>query len=275
MIKRNENDFIDMVKEDIKLFNETAKEQIARVVNDYFVYSYDEYQKTIEINKEDAKTLKRLVFEFDEEFTKLKRNENIIDFSDIEHIALKILADEEISEDYRNQFEYIYIDEYQDSNLVQEEIINRIKKEDNLFMVGDVKQSIYKFRLAEPEIFVKKMHGYKNDESFGHLINLSTNFRSQSPILKSVNYMFSKIMNSPQSGVRYGEEEKLTSGLRNDQYEEMPVELYQIQTSEISDTRTYSVADEEIKELKTVEIDARLTAKVIKENTGSALCLRL
>lgn len=268
MIKRNENDFIDMVKEDIKLFNETAKEQIARVVNDYFVYSYDEYQKTIEINKEDAKTLKRLVFEFDEEFTKLKRNENIIDFSDIEHIALKILADEEISEDYRNQFEYIYIDEYQDSNLVQEEIINRIKKEDNLFMVGDVKQSIYKFRLAEPEIFVKKMHGYKNDESFGHLINLSTNFRSQSPILKSVNYMFSKIMNSPQSGVRYGEEEKLTSGLRNDQYEEMPVELYQIQTSEISDTRTYSVADEEIKELKTVEIDARLTAKVIKENIG-------
>ena len=72
-----------------------------------------------------------MVFEFDEEFTKLKRNENIIDFSDIEHIALKILADEEISEDYRNQFEYIYIDEYQDSNLVQEEIINRIKKEDN------------------------------------------------------------------------------------------------------------------------------------------------
>ena len=86
---------------------------------------------------------------------------------------------------------------------MQEEIINRIKKEANLFMVGDVKQSIYKFRLAEPEIFVKKMHGYKNDESFGHLINLSTNFRSQSPILKSVNYMFSKIMNSSQSGVRY------------------------------------------------------------------------
>ena len=103
MIKRNENDFIDMVKEDIKLFNETAKEQIARVVNDYFVYSYDEYQKTIEINKEDAKTLKRLVFEFDEEFTKLKRNENIIDFSDIEHIALKILANEEISKNYRRR----------------------------------------------------------------------------------------------------------------------------------------------------------------------------
>lgn len=99
-----------------------------------------------------------------EEFTGLyedkKAEKDLIDFNDLEHYALRILANPEVQREYRERFSYIFVDEYQDSNLVQETIINYIKREDNLFLVGDVKQSIYRFRLADPTLFLAKMAAY-------------------------------------------------------------------------------------------------------------------
>ncbi len=260
--KRNESKLLEGVKEDLKDNIDEAKKQVKYLIDTYFKFSYDEYEDSIETIKEDTKTLVRLVGEFENEFSRLKREASIIDFADIEHFALTILADEDIADEYRKQFRYIYIDEYQDSNLVQEEIISRIKRHDNLFMVGDVKQSIYKFRLAEPEIFIDKSNRYKNTEESGVLINLRTNFRSKQCILESVNYMFSKIMNSPQSGMSYGQEETLVVGQDADSRYNFPVELINVDLSDEED------ADEEIKGMKVVQAEALATANVIKENIG-------
>ena len=109
--------------------------------------------------------IKKLVLEFSENFASKKKERNIIDFNDIEHFALKILVDEngkstEVAKKYQDIFEEILIDEYQDSNLVQENILTSISKGNIFFMVGDVKQSIYKFRQARPELFLDKYENY-------------------------------------------------------------------------------------------------------------------
>ena len=134
-----------------------------------------------EIDKlNDLKPSAALLYDFIRAYTSLyeakKAADDVIDFADMEHKTLKVLEYDEIAEEFRAQFEYIFIDEYQDSNVVQESIIERIKRQDNLFMVGDVKQSIYRFRLAEPELFISRYKGY--DGIIGNRIDLSRNFRS-------------------------------------------------------------------------------------------------
>jgi ATP-dependent helicase/nuclease subunit A len=128
----------------------------------------------------DARYLCFLVEEFDRLYKEKKRGKGLIDFNDIEHYALAVLSREEAAAEYRNKFEYIFIDEYQDSNIVQETLIGKIKRKNNLFMVGDVKQSIYKFRLAEPEIFISKYEAYKQNQSeYDIKLDLNKNFRSK------------------------------------------------------------------------------------------------
>ena len=137
------------------------------------------------------KKLKQIILEFGELFEKKKKEKNIVDFSDIEHNALKILLNEnreptEIAKKYQKKFEEIAIDEYQDSNLVQEYILTAISRGNNIFMVGDVKQSIYKFRQARPDLFLNKYKKYKlkqekkNEENLK--IQLFKNFRSREEV---------------------------------------------------------------------------------------------
>ena len=167
--------------------------------------------------------LKTLIFKFSEEYAKRKREKNIIDFNDIEHMALKILVkvDEngekvptEIAKRYREKFFEIAIDEYQDSNYVQEYILNSISK-NNIFMVGDMKQSIYKFRQASPEIFLAKYEKYNlvNEEiEDGLKIKLFKNFRSRENVLNVTNLIFENIMSKRLGDIDYTEEEFLNTG---------------------------------------------------------------
>ena len=150
------------------------------------------------------KKLENIILEFIQKFSKKKKEKNIVDFSDIEHFALKILLDEngkptEIAKKYQEKFEEIAIDEYQDSNLVQEYILTSISRGNNIFMVGDVKQSIYKFRQARPELFLEKYSTYalksvQNVESKGIKIQLFKNFRSRRNVLEVTNQIFENIM---------------------------------------------------------------------------------
>src|SRR5699024_9940593 len=109
-----------------------------------------------------------LIFEFEERFSNKKREKNIVDFHDVEHFALDILIKDNketyVAKKYQEKFSEIAIDEYQDSNLVQEYILTAVSKKDNIFMVGDVKQSMYKFRQAMPELFLDKYYKYKLKE---------------------------------------------------------------------------------------------------------------
>ncbi|MBO4981034.1 MAG: helicase-exonuclease AddAB subunit AddA [Lachnospiraceae bacterium] len=166
-----------------------------------------------------------LVLEFDRRMQEKKREKKIIDFSDMEHYALEILVDHDretgrvtprpVALEYRQYFHEILIDEYQDSNLVQEYLLRAVSGEEegrfNRFMVGDVKQSIYKFRLARPELFLEKYHTYK-DTGDCQRIDLSKNFRSRAQVVDTVNNIFSRIMDLQNGGIVYDDSAALYAG---------------------------------------------------------------
>lgn len=181
-------------------------------------------------------TLICLTIEFIHRFQETKQEKNIIDFDDLEHHALHILCD--VKEDgsvvpsrtalrYRRHFKEILIDEYQDSNDVQELLLSIISGESeehfNRFMVGDVKQSIYKFRLARPEIFMEKFYTYRPMDERKERIDLDQNFRSRQEVLESVNGVFERIMRSDVGGISYTKEASLKKGA---DYPEGQGELY-------------------------------------------------
>lgn len=169
-----------------------------------------------------VRSISDVVIKFKEKFWERKQKFNYVDFADIEHLALEILVD--IDEDgnirpsktaleYQEKYSEVFIDEYQDSNLVQEILLSAVAKENNRFMVGDVKQSIYRFRQADPSIFMEKYENYYRVEddidSFNKKIMLYANFRSRKEILEGTNLVFSKIMKKETGELDYTVDERL------------------------------------------------------------------
>lgn len=148
------------------------------------------------------KELKYLVFSFEVIYTKKKREENYLDFSDMEHEFINLLENEELNQKLKKQFKYIFFDEYQDSNDIQNYIVEKLKNENNLFFVGDVKQSIYGFRNARPELFLEKLNSYEEDEN-SLRINLSKNFRTDKDLIDFNNYIFERLMTRENSDIAY------------------------------------------------------------------------
>ena len=169
-----------------------------------------------------APSIRRLadiVIEFSKEFSAAKRERGIIDFDDMEHLALKILTTDKATADaYRRKFKMIMVDEYQDTNGVQEEIISRIVDEKNFFAVGDVKQSIYRFRNADPKIFMAKYDGYTVTPNCQR-IDLSTNFRSRRQVVAAVNAIFRRLMTKDAAEIDYNAAAELYFGADYPAYE--------------------------------------------------------
>lgn len=159
---------------------------------------------------------------FMERLSARKREKNIVDFGDLEHFALEILVDRETkqptatAQEFQNAYAEIMIDEYQDSNYVQETILRAISREqsgeNNIFMVGDVKQSIYRFRLARPELFMEKFDTYTTEDSENQRVDLHKNFRSRNEVLQVTNDIFTKIMKRSLGNVEYDEAAALYPG---------------------------------------------------------------
>ena len=174
-----EKEYLDPIKDKVKAVRENGRRNFLEVKEAYFAMTAEEYWKDIHASSHAAGGLRKLVRELGDEYTRLKRAKSYIDFNDIEHYALEILEKEpKACEEYRSKFEYILIDEYQDTNEVQETLIKHIARDDNLFMVGDVKQSIYGFRLADPDIFLDKYYSFDEDPDSVR-IDLNVNYRSQ------------------------------------------------------------------------------------------------
>ena len=179
----------------------------------------EELMSSYRASADNTAELIRLVLCFIERFGKKKREKNVIDFADMDHFALQILLEEKDGHmvptpaalEYRDHFKYIFVDEYQDSNLVQEYIIKSIAREDNYFMVGDVKQSIYRFRHAKPEIFIGKYESF-SDEGRDRRIDLNKNFRSRDTVLDFVNDVFERIMYKEFAEIDYDDRAKLYKG---------------------------------------------------------------
>lgn len=207
-----------------KEIRDSVKEKFKKVQNKILICDSKEAKQDIQDMYIILDKLKNLILEFEEEFSKRKREKNVVDFNDIEHFALKILLKEEngkveptdVAKKYKEKYKEIAIDEYQDSNLVQEYILNSVSNQDNIFMVGDVKQSIYKFRQAMPELFLSKYETYKtieNKKKEDNLkIKLFKNFRSRDNVLKFTNTIFQNIMSNVLGDIEYNEEEYLNLG---------------------------------------------------------------
>ena len=157
--------------------------------------------------------LTRLTKGFMAEFAAEKRRRNWLDFSDMEHLCLKVLADETngVAAAYRERFAEVLVDEYQDTNAVQEAILNLLERGDNRFAVGDVKQSIYRFRMADPGLFLHKYLLYGAGEG-GRRIDLNSNYRSKSNILQAVNFIFSRLMSEELGDIVYDDAAALHPG---------------------------------------------------------------
>src|SRR5699024_9212924 len=216
----------DYHKKYINELNDLNNNYLSRE-RDYLIQDMQSIAPRVEILAEVTKDIIRY-------FRKLKQNKRIIDFSDYEHLALDILTNEdgepsEIALQYREHFEEILVDEYQDTNRVQEAIINCIKTGDesngNLFMVGEDKQSIYKFRQAEPELFIEKYKRFNSDgNETGKVIDLSKNFRSRREVLDNTNFIFSHMMDEEVGEIEYNDEAKLYYGADYDE-QETPLEM--------------------------------------------------
>ena len=216
---------------------------------------------------EDVRYLAGLVKEYIDNYSELKREKGLMDFGDLEHFAFRILDQDEAAAYYRDKFRYIFVDEYQDSNVLQEALIGRIAGERNLFTVGDVKQSIYKFRLAEPEIFQKRYRDYKKlqkelgDDTPSEKIDLNKNFRSKDSIIDLVNEIFQETMED------YGEDEALYAGDPASDRDNYPPKLFLVNEDWGEDENI----DDAIKELKKTEKEALLTVKLIRDYLGKTI----
>lgn len=253
-----------------------AKKQIEKLRDELFTRTLQHYVEDFAHLKPVVTKLVTLVKQFADRFDGLKKEKGIVDFADLEHYCLQILQTtenkpSEASLFYKQQFEEVLVDEYQDTNLVQESILKLVTKDEeatgNLFMVGDVKQSIYRFRLAEPFLFLSKYKRFTQEANqTGMRIDLSKNFRSRSEIVDGTNYLFKQIMGEQVGEIIYDHEAELKLGATYPESKVMNTELLLIDRDG-SDPE--SEVDEEIgvfdeQELETVQLEARLMAKKIK-----------
>ena len=276
---RNKVDSLE--KEEAKAIRDSVKENLKMLNNILVCDSKTANQDIFDMYSILVK-LKDIILEFGKEFSKRKREKNIVDFHDVEHFALEILIEEkdgeiipsDIAKKYQEKYEEIAIDEYQDSNLVQEYILNSVSKGNNIFMVGDVKQSIYKFRQAMPELFISKYKSYKNKANKTNdddlKIQLFKNFRSRENVLYFTNLIFQDIMSDNLGDIEYNEDEYLNLGADYpDKKQDLNTEIDIIDLSdEEIEVNSEENGEEKIEDedrIENVELEARFVANKIKE----------
>lgn len=259
------------------------KKEIKDLKERYFSMSLEELVQQLKRMQPIAEELVRLSILYLEAMEQKKEEKHLMDFSDIEHAALRILVDEETKElrptafELKKQFEEIMIDEYQDSNQVQEEIMCAISLESegkyNMFMVGDVKQSIYRFRLARPELFMEKYATYDLTDSEKQRIDLHKNFRSRKEVLDFTNDMFYKIMDTDLGNVAYDDDAILNLGADYKDVSDMNAEVLLFETEPIDaeieqESKTATERSKSLLEdndLSKRQLEARMIAEKIVE----------
>lgn len=191
------------------------KTQVENFQKNYICGDIDYLKQGLQETKKVVLSLYNLVGEFNEIYDELKREINGLDFNDLEKKTLQILDNQEILQALKDKYRYVFVDEYQDINSVQEEIISRISGKNNRFMVGDIKQSIYRFRLCDPDIFLEKFDEYGKENEDSELFKLNCNFRSDKKILKFVDMIFSGVMTEDFGGIDYEKDSQFVPGENN------------------------------------------------------------
>jgi ATP-dependent helicase/nuclease subunit A len=257
----------EQLVDDVKKLRDQVKKEITSLKEELFSFQPATYVRHLREMKPIVTTIVQMVQRFAEQLQAKKDEKGIVDFSDLEHYCLRILRDHSESElkpseaalSYRAQFAEVLVDEYQDTNMVQESILQLVCHDDNMFMVGDVKQSIYGFRLAEPFLFLQKYDRFTKDGEGGLRIDLAKNFRSRKEILDGTNFIFRQLMTEKVGEMRYDDDAALRFGARDYPEKQMPVECVWInKAKEESD-------EEEQEDVTAAQFEARWIAKKIKE----------
>ncbi len=292
-ISKDAPSYIKESKEKAKTIRDKTKKSLESIVSATFNKDNDSIREEIKYLYNIVKPISSVVLRFEEEYSNKKREKGIIDFNDIEHFALNILTDvdekgnivpSDIAVGYRNKFYEIFIDEYQDSNLVQEVLLKAVANTEtpNRFMVGDVKQSIYRFRQAKPELFLQKYNNYNDKKGSSHRkIMLYKNFRSREEVVDAVNYIFENIMYENIGEIEYTEKERLNLGANfNVDTDEKSIiggatEIHLIQKDNKLDDDIINDKDdrinnkeneiEEEENLDNIQLEARMVGNIIKD----------
>lgn len=224
-LSRKKDESVDSEKRtQVQDIRKQIKDLIGELGKTYFYETPAELLLDMANAKSTMEILAELVNRFAIMFADQKQRKHLIDYNDMEQFALQILTEEKEGElipsqtarEYQEQFYEVMIDEYQDSNLIQEAILTSVstvsREKYNIFMVGDVKQSIYRFRLSRPELFMEKYDSYSSEDSEMQKIDLHKNFRSRPEVLDGVNYIFRQIMRRDLGGIVYDEQAALYPG---------------------------------------------------------------
>ncbi|NMA63508.1 MAG: helicase-exonuclease AddAB subunit AddA [Syntrophomonadaceae bacterium] len=300
------SDMVDPeLQEQVKALRNQAKKVVNQIKEDYFDQSPERYWQDLQQMAPIIRALIHLVQDFGENFIRAKKRRAIVDFNDLEHYCLKLLLDEEaepgelvpssIARELQEHFVEVMVDEYQDINAVQEAILQLVSRgsrgEPNVFMVGDVKQSIYRFRLADPNLFMEKYRRFGVEKGQPERrINLKENFRSSASVVDGVNFIFRQIMTPYVGEMSYNQEAELVCG-RKEPGGEHPkqllasdVEVYIIdrgkessQPYELGEQENGEVEPGEVDEdqglLENAELEARLVASLIQDLHEGGRCL--
>lgn len=263
--KKFNEDLIEAAKQ----FYSIAKDKVYKnVLTVFFMRTEANHLEDIRKLQPFVAEMVRLVRLFMEQYQAEKRKQCLVDFHDIEHFCLQILQQwnpetksferTDVAKKYADFFEEILVDEYQDTNMVQEAIVKGVSKTNegsgNMFMVGDVKQSIYRFRLAEPQLFLNKYEQFSYDgNQYGRKIDLSRNFRSRHEVLGVTNYLFQRLMDTDLGDVQYDNNAALHVGATYPSNEQMSAELWVIDES-IGEESAY-IAEESETDSETVDME--------------------
>ncbi|MDX8361329.1 helicase-exonuclease AddAB subunit AddA [Cytobacillus sp. IB215316] len=280
--------FDDILIEKVTKLRKKARDIIEKLHDELFRRKQELLLNDIREMEPTVKTLVTLVKEFAIRFESVKQGKGLVDFADLEHYCLQILRKtnsaveefipSEAALDYREQFQEVLVDEYQDTNMVQESIIQFVTTNQehvgNLFMVGDVKQSIYRFRLAEPLLFLSKYKRFSTvGKESGLRIDLAKNFRSRSEVLNATNYIFKQLMNESVGEIDYNSDAELKLGaLDYPSNDKMDTEFTLIEKDQDDvegpthlSTKEEGVHSFDPVELETAQLEARFMASKIKE----------
>lgn len=278
--KKTQKEAYETIRADVKNLNDALKEEIKNFKNRYLTPDFE--TRLSEMNKTCEYTVYylRLLEEFEKRYDAKKRENRMIDFADMEHIAVRILRNNEAAETLRKRFRFIFVDEYQDTNNIQEHLISRVARPDNVFRVGDVKQSIYRFRQAEPEIFERLYERFSaGEDPDGEAVDLGWNFRSNDATIKYINHVFGRIMEG------YDERAMLNTGLPcPEEYDFVPevhILLEEMgseesdnteeagETDDATEEKLDETLDEEIEEISKEEAEAAYIADLAASIIGT------
>ncbi len=269
----------------VKKIRDDIKKKISELINSTFSVTPQQMLVNIQGAYPYIKKLTEIVLEFSIRFNKRKKEKNILDFNDLEHFCLQILIDydedkniipSKVAENFKEYFDEVLVDEYQDSNNVQETIISLVSRKEsdnpNVFMVGDVKQSIYRFRQAKPELFIDKYNTYKLNEGKNRKIQLYKNFRSRKEVIDGVNYIFKELMSNIVGELEYTDDEALNLGANYKECNDNNVTIGGAIELNIVDKNYEGAIQEsseesfeEQEEIENVNLEGRIVARRIKE----------